>query len=68
MQAFYVCHMLQEWEYIIPKAIWFPGKITTTATKNMLPNFTSKFNNKQKQILANTCFSYFLDCSEINLS
>lgn len=65
MYVCYFCHLLQECEYIIPKVLWFPDKITTNTTKNMPSNFTSKFNDEQKEILANTCFSYYVDCHEI---
>lgn len=58
-------NVMQEWNYIIPEDLWFPGKITINSTKNVLSNFTSKFNEHQRAILADTCFAFFMDCAEI---
>jgi hypothetical protein len=58
---------MQYWKYIIPEDQWFPGKITTNIAKNVMSNFTSKFDEEQRTILANTCFSFFLECNEIVL-
>ncbi|XP_022891911.1 uncharacterized protein LOC111406765 [Olea europaea var. sylvestris] len=55
----------KDWQYIIPKERWFPGKITTSVSKGVLSSIQSKLSDRQKLIMKGTCFAHFLDCHEI---
>ncbi|XP_022859950.1 uncharacterized protein LOC111380577 [Olea europaea var. sylvestris] len=54
-----------DWQYIIPKERWFPGKITTSVSKGVLSSIQAKLSDRQKLIMKGTCFAHFLDYHEI---
>jgi hypothetical protein len=57
--------IVQDWEYLIKPRDWFHGKITTTTIQGVITHFVMKFSAAQRDILKNTCVSYYMDCKEI---
>ncbi|XP_022851142.1 uncharacterized protein LOC111372943 [Olea europaea var. sylvestris] len=61
----HVIILFLDWQFIILKERWFPGKISTSIGKGVLSSIQAKLFDRQKLIMKGTCFAHFFDCHEI---